>query len=174
MMSSGSRIDTAVVEAYLGLGTNLGDRAANLHAAIRGIARVGRIDGISDVYESAPWGHADQPDFWNLALRVHTALSARELMLELQSLEKEVGRTPTFRMGPRIIDIDILLYGQDVIDDAELRVPHHGILERQFVLMPLLDLEPAMQVNGILLSTLVTACGIRRIGTAAEVLGEIA
>jgi 2-amino-4-hydroxy-6-hydroxymethyldihydropteridine diphosphokinase len=172
MTSSGSRIDTAVVEAYLGLGTNLGDRAANLRAALRFIARISELDAISDVYESAPWGHADQPDFWNLAVRIRTSVAAVDLMLQLQSLEKAIGRTPTFRMGPRIIDIDILLYGDAVIDTPRLRVPHPGVRERPFVVLPLLDLEPELRVNGEPLTT--TGENVVRIGSAAEVLGEIA
>jgi len=173
MMSSGSRTVTAAVEAYLGVGTNLGDRAANMRAALDGIAEIATVDAVSGIYESAPFGYPDQPDFWNLAVRVRTELQARDLMHALQKIETRVGRTPTFRMGPRIVDIDILLYGDESIDEPGLCVPHPGLLERAFVVVPLLDLDANLSdpMSGARLANQTFSSAVKRIGNADEVLG---
>jgi 2-amino-4-hydroxy-6-hydroxymethyldihydropteridine diphosphokinase len=131
-----------VATAYLGLGTNIGDRGANLSRAVREIGRVARVLETSRVYESAPIGYAEQDVFWNMAARVSTSLPARELIVGLKRIEARMGRTPTFANGPRLIDIDILFYDDVIVDEAGLTIPHPRAMERAFVLKPLLELNP--------------------------------
>ena len=94
--------------AYLGIGTNLDDRRANIDRALRAVSRVASITRTSPIYESAPVGYADQPPFWNLVVRASTGLPPAELMIRLKEIERDMGRGPTFRNGPRLIEIDIL------------------------------------------------------------------
>lgn len=103
------------------------------------------VHAVSAVYESAAVGYTDQPRFWNLAAAVSTTLPPVGLLDAVKRLERELGRTATFAMGPRVIDIDVLLYDEVHIDTATLVVPHPRLLERAFVLRPLLDLEPELQ-----------------------------
>jgi 2-amino-4-hydroxy-6-hydroxymethyldihydropteridine diphosphokinase len=147
-MSSGWRIatvgrerDDAVV--YLGLGTNLGDRRASLAGALRELMQIGRIDGVSSVWESAPVGPQDQPDFWNMVVRLRTALSAEALVAAIRTIEGRLGRTPTYPQGPRVIDIDILTHGDTSHSSQLVVVPHPRMMQRAFVLRPLLELEPS-------------------------------
>lgn len=131
-------------EAYLGLGSNLGDRAHNLDRAVSLLERVAAPVVVSSVYETRPWGYADQPNFLNLACRVETALSPEELLGAVQAVEVLIGREPTFRYGPRMIDVDILLYGDRIIDTNDLRVPHPSLFERAFALAPLAEIAPEL------------------------------
>ena len=136
--------------AYLGLGSNLGTRARNLSAARRRLRQKGaRILRQSRVIETEPWGDLDQPRFLNQVLEVEWAGTARRLFTAAKSVEKEGGRTPTRRWGPRIIDVDLLLFGNERISEAGLEVPHPGINERQFVLESLAELgvRPPAQVG---------------------------
>ncbi|CAN5825650.1 2-amino-4-hydroxy-6-hydroxymethyldihydropteridinediphosphokinase [soil metagenome] len=160
---------------WLGLGTNLGDRAANLASALTALAGILDIEKLSAVYETQPFGYADQPVFWNMALRGLTRLSPGELLTAIKRLEPVLGRTASFHMGPRAIDIDILLYDDVQISTASLTVPHPGLLERAFVLRPLLDLDSDLRdpVTGARLAhcpALDNAPGILRIGSAEEML----
>ena len=125
---------------YLGLGSNLGDRSENLRAAQAAIAAQARIRAASPVYETAPWGYTDQPVFLNQVLKVETDLPPAELMADLQRIEVELGRLASFRYGPRLIDIDILLYDDLVLETPGLVIPHPRLAERAFVLVPLADL----------------------------------
>lgn len=146
-MSYGWRTATAGAEpatVHLGLGGNVGDRRARLAAALRAIARIGVVDAVSPVYASAPIGFADQPDFWNLVARVHTTLEPDRLLAAVKQIEAELGRTPTFRNGPREIDIDILLY-DDVVRTADPIIPHPRMHERAFVVRPLADLDRSLR-----------------------------
>lgn len=136
--SSGAR-------AWLGLGTNIGERALNLRRAIAALHAAVTVHAVSDVYESAAVGYTDQPHFWNLAVAVSTPMPPAELLAAVKGLERELGRTATFAMGPRVIDIDVLLYDDVHIDTTTLTVPHPRLLERAFVLRPLLDLDPELQ-----------------------------
>ncbi len=127
---------------YLALGTNLGDREANLR---RGLELLGkRIAQIrtSSVYETDPWGYADQPKFLNMACSGETSLSPEELLAFCKQVEIEVGRTPTFRYGPRTLDVDILDYNGMTLSTPELELPHPRMAERAFVLTPLADIAP--------------------------------
>lgn len=127
---------------HLGLGSNLGDRRAHLRAALERISDVARIDAISGVYRSEPTGYREQPDFWNLVAAVSTDLEPESLLEATQRIEETLGRRRTFRNAPRPIDIDVLLYDDVVMESPELVVPHPRMLDRAFVLRPLLELAP--------------------------------
>jgi 2-amino-4-hydroxy-6-hydroxymethyldihydropteridine diphosphokinase len=132
-----------VTIAYLGLGSNVGDRERSLAEARRLLAEGGvRILRESTVRETAPFGVTDQPRFLNQVLEVEWPGSARELLAAAKAVEAAVGRTPTYRWGPREIDVDILLFGDETIDEPDLVVPHPGLREREFVRIPLTELRP--------------------------------
>jgi 2-amino-4-hydroxy-6-hydroxymethyldihydropteridine diphosphokinase len=127
--------------AYLGLGSNLGRRARNLSAARRRLRQKGaRILRQSRVIETEPWGDTDQPRFLNQVVEVEWAGTARQLLAAAKAAEREGGRTPTRRWGPRVIDVDILLFGDERISEDGLKVPHPGISQRPFVLESLREL----------------------------------
>lgn len=132
------------VIAYLGLGSNLGDREANLNAAVRRLAAPGGVEvtRCSWVYETAPWGYGDQPPFLNCVLEVRTTLPPPDLLGLVKEVETELGRESTFQWGPRLIDIDILLYGDQTVSLAspDLEIPHPRLHQRAFVLAPLAEL----------------------------------
>lgn len=127
--------------AYLALGSNIGDRAQTLRQAIRKLQEHPgiNISRVSFVYETDPVGYVDQDAFLNMVVAVETKLTADELLNTALSVEKELGRVRTIRWGPRIIDIDVLLYGQDTIQNEHLMIPHPAMAERAFVLVPLRD-----------------------------------
>ncbi len=127
---------------FLGLGTNLGSRAENLAAAREQLAAKLRVLRASSVYETEPWGFREQPAFLNQVLQVETDLSPLRLLRYLKRLEKQLGRTKSFRYGPRLIDIDILFYAQLVINTRRLQIPHPRLPERAFVLVPLAEIAP--------------------------------
>ncbi len=127
---------------YLALGTNLGRRDANLRAALAALAPDVRVRRVSPVYETEPWGFSDQPAFFNQVVEASTRLTPEELLSFLKYLEVRLGRQPTFRNGPRLIDVDILFYDDLVLEMETLSIPHPGLAERVFVLAPLADLAP--------------------------------
>ncbi len=129
---------------YLGLGSNKGDRLQYLKSAVRGIAEFGRTSVVktSSVYETEPVGKKDQSEFLNSVIRIETTLAPDELLKELKSLERKLGRSETVRWGPREIDIDILYYDNVVSDVTSLRIPHAEIANRRFVLIPLCEVAP--------------------------------
>lgn len=129
------------VRAYLGLGSNMGDRADNLRQAIRGLHEQPgiRVVGVSAVYETDPVGYVEQDAFLNMAVAVETQRTAEQLLETALSVEKKLGRVRTIRWGPRTIDIDLLLYGNDTIRQEKLIIPHPAMAERAFVLIPLRD-----------------------------------
>ncbi|MEO5510876.1 MAG: 2-amino-4-hydroxy-6-hydroxymethyldihydropteridine diphosphokinase [Longimicrobiales bacterium] len=126
--------------AWLGIGTNLGDRGANIERALRELGTAGRVFETSRIYASAPVDHADQPEYWNLAARISTSLPPVDLLARLQGIERRMGRIATFRNGPRLVDIDILFYDDMVMDTPELQLPHPRSMERAFVLRPLAEI----------------------------------
>jgi 2-amino-4-hydroxy-6-hydroxymethyldihydropteridine diphosphokinase len=120
--------------AYLGLGTNLGRRARNLSAARRRLRQKGaRILRQSRVIETEPWGVRDQPRFLNQVVEVDWAGTPRQLLKAAKEVEREGGRTPTRRWGPRVIDVDVLLFGDVRVSERDLVIPHPGIAQRRFV-----------------------------------------
>ncbi len=130
--------------AYLGLGTNLGDRKDNLRRAIEAIALKMSVCEQSSLYETAAWGYTDQPDFLNQVIQVETDLSPLRLLNFLKKTEVELGRIANFRYGPRQIDLDILFYDNLVKNTTRLQIPHPRLAERAFVLVPLNEIAPAM------------------------------
>ena len=125
--------------AYLGLGTNMGDREENLRAALRLLSAGAGIRLLrwSQVYETEPWGVTDQPKFLNLAVAAATTLGPEALLTLCQDVENRLGRLPGPRWGPRLIDVDILLYGNDMVELPHLQIPHPRLHLRAFALMPL-------------------------------------
>lgn len=134
----------ASVSAYLGLGSNLGDRTANLRTAILTLneSRDCRVTTVSSLYLTAPVGYPDQPDFVNAVVMVRTTLPPRLLLEYCLQIEETMGRQRTIRWGPRVIDIDILLYDRLSVAEDELVIPHPRMLERAFVLVPLAQIAP--------------------------------
>ncbi|MGH2443370.1 MAG: 2-amino-4-hydroxy-6-hydroxymethyldihydropteridine diphosphokinase [Chloroflexota bacterium] len=130
---------------YLSMGSNLGDRENNLRSALRDLAPGIGISGVSSVYETAPVGVTDQPPFLNVAVSAKTGLEPQPLLKALQVIEQEVGRRPTYRWGPRIVDIDILLYGDLVLETPDLVIPHPRMHQRAFVLVPLAEIAPDLR-----------------------------
>jgi 2-amino-4-hydroxy-6-hydroxymethyldihydropteridine diphosphokinase len=134
-----------VTRAYVALGSNLGDREALIHRAaeLLGVVR------LSTIRETEPWGLEDQPRFLNAAAEIETGLPPRALLDRLLEVERELGRTRQGpRYGPRLIDLDLLLYGDESIDEPGLTVPHPRLHERRFALEPLAELDPRLVVPG--------------------------
>jgi 2-amino-4-hydroxy-6-hydroxymethyldihydropteridine diphosphokinase len=128
---------------YLSLGSNIGDRAANLNAAIAALAGVGvRVLKKSAFYETEPVDYLQQEWFLNCVVEGETELPAVELLRALRAIETRMGSKKLIAKGPRLIDIDILLYGEETIDTAELQVPHPRMTQRKFVLVPLAEIAP--------------------------------
>ena len=127
---------------YLGLGSNLGDRAANLDAAIAKLRELGDVAAVSGFYETEPVEVSDQPWFLNAALALETELMPRQLMGRILAVEQSMGRKRMQPKGPRLIDIDVLLFGNSVIETPQLIVPHPRMHERRFVLEPLAAIAP--------------------------------
>ncbi len=127
---------------FLGIGSNLGKRRENLQKAVSALRKNLHIDRISKIYETQPWGFTDQPAFLNQVLSAETEMEPLELLAEVKEIEKGIGRTLTFRYGPRVIDIDILFYDDLILDEENLSIPHPMIAERAFVLVPLDEIAP--------------------------------
>lgn len=135
---------------YLGLGCNLGQRRASLSQAkiLLNQAPGLQIEGQSALYETAPWGLEGQPSFYNAALKARCSLQPLALLDLCKSIEAEMGRKPGQRWGPRLIDIDILLYGEDIWELPRLKIPHIHLHQRAFALIPLLELAPGIIIPG--------------------------
>lgn len=133
-----------VGRAFLGLGANLGDRAAALQTAVDSLAATDGVTvvAVSPVYETDPVGGPDQPDFLNSVVELDTDRSAHELLVLAQRLERDARRIRRLRWGPRTLDVDVLIVGDEVVTDPDLTVPHPRMWERPFVLVPLGDLAP--------------------------------
>jgi 2-amino-4-hydroxy-6-hydroxymethyldihydropteridine diphosphokinase len=129
---------------YLSLGSNMGDRAAHLRVAIERLAEAGTVTAMSGLYETEPVDFQDQPWFLNCAVALETVKTPRELLAHALAIEEGMGRRRTRGQGPRTIDIDILLFGDRVIDEPGLKVPHPAMHERRFVLEPLAEIAPGV------------------------------
>lgn len=138
------------VVAYIGLGSNRGDREQNLRWAVRMLREAPGVTvrRVAPLYRTAPVGVTDQPEFLNTVVEVTTILSPRELLASLLTIEKLLGRTRGRRWGPRVIDLDLLLYGTESINAPDLAVPHPRLAERAFVVVPLADLAPGLALPG--------------------------
>ena len=131
-----------LTDIFIGLGSNLGDRLENLTTAVAALAKFMHIEAFSPIYETAPLYFSDQPAFLNMVVRGQTPGSVRQILLLLQEQEVAMGRRKTRQNGPRLIDLDILYFGQQRYDAADLKIPHIGIAERRFVLEPVHDIAP--------------------------------
>ena len=164
-----------MITAYLGLGSNLGDRVANINGALVELVRSGRVrlTRVSSVYETDPVGIEDQPLFLNIAAEIETGLAARELLAAVKEAERRTGREETFKWGPRIIDIDILLYGDQCLAEDNLEIPHPEMHRRPFVLTPLAEIAPLVKhpAHGLTvrqISADIGNTGVRRYSGARE------
>jgi len=135
-------IEKEAILVYLSLGSNLGDRKANLEAVHKALPPEVVVLKSSSIYETKPWGYLVQPDFLNQVLLTETHLSASDLLTYVKELEVSIGREPNFRFGPRLVDIDIIFYGDQIIQKPDLEIPHPRFKERAFVLAPLAEISP--------------------------------
>lgn len=142
-----------MITTYIGLGSNLGDSQQILNDAVSQLEQFGQVR-VSRFYRTPPMGPQDQPDYLNAVAELQTTLEPLALLDELQRIENESGRVRLRHWGERTLDLDLLLYGTHSIDHPRLTVPHVGILERDFVLVPLLDLNPNLIINGQAIATL--------------------
>ena len=143
------------MNAFIGLGSNLGERETHIRLAVDDLARLPetRLVLVSSLYDTEPVGDVEQPNFLNAVAQLDTGLTARQLLWNLQLIERRLGRVRHQRWGPRAIDLDLLLYGDLVVDEPDLRVPHPELTRRAFVLVPLSELDPLLEhpVTGELL-----------------------
>lgn len=139
-----------MTRAYVGLGANLGEREATLFRTVELLAAADGVEvvAVSHLRETEPVGVVDQPPFLNGAVALETSLGARELLDLLLETEHSLGRIRGERWGPRTVDLDLLLYGAETIDEPGLRVPHPHLAERRFALEPLADLDPELEIPG--------------------------
>ncbi len=135
-----------MVDVYISLGSNLGDRQGLIHSALDALRGLpdSEVSKVSSLYETAPVGKTDQPCFLNAVLKLQTGLTARDVWKHMQRIERELGRVCRERWGPRTIDLDLVLYENHVIEEKNLTVPHPRYRERAFVLAPLLEIEPEL------------------------------
>jgi 2-amino-4-hydroxy-6-hydroxymethyldihydropteridine diphosphokinase len=136
--------------AFLGLGSNLGDRKQNLLSALRlldGMEGI-KVEEVSSVYETEPWGVLDQPLFLNMVAEISTSLDPHGVLEACRQVEKELGRVRGEKWGPRLIDVDVLLYGDLEVREEDLIIPHPHLTERDFVIIPLLEIEPDVSLPG--------------------------
>ena len=157
-------------EVYLGLGSNLGDRAANIARGLELLRRVSKDTAVSSIYETTPQGFQSQPPFLNAACRIWTRLDPYQLMAMLRDMETALGQRRAFANAPRTLDIDILLYGRVVLESPGLTIPHPRMAERAFVLMPLAEIAPAVvhpvlkeTVRSMLARVSTPLAGVRRL-----------
>lgn len=138
------------VKVFLSLGSNLGDRIRQLERAVRAIADHEDVEllKVSSVYETEPIGYVPQDNFYNIVIEIKTGLSPRGLLDLAHAVESSLNRKREIRWGPRTIDVDILLYDQEVISEEDLVIPHPEMLKRAFVLVPLLEIEPGVVLPG--------------------------
>jgi 2-amino-4-hydroxy-6-hydroxymethyldihydropteridine diphosphokinase len=130
--------------AYIGLGSNLGDRMTMLRMAIQRLETLGRIAGVSRLYETVPVGYLEQPPFLNAVVALDTALAPIDLLRALLKVERALGRTRSFQNAPRTLDLDLLLVDDAIFDTTELTLPHPRLHERAFVLVPLAEIAPEL------------------------------
>jgi 2-amino-4-hydroxy-6-hydroxymethyldihydropteridine diphosphokinase len=141
------------IVTYIGLGSNLGDSKVILTEAVHKLASLGDVK-ISKLYQSPPMGPQDQPNYLNAVVQLSTNLAPLALLDELQRFEQESGRVRLRHWGDRTLDLDLLIYAEEKIQHERLTVPHVGVMERDFVLIPLLDLDPNLHIDGIALKQL--------------------
>jgi 2-amino-4-hydroxy-6-hydroxymethyldihydropteridine diphosphokinase len=129
--------------ANIAIGSNLGQPQRNVEVAIARLSSLGYLRAKSSLYATKPWGIEDQPDFCNAVVQIDTQLGARELLAALKGIEDTMGRTPTYRWGPRLIDLDLLTFDNVQMNEPELTLPHPRMYARAFVLVPLAEIDPS-------------------------------
>jgi 2-amino-4-hydroxy-6-hydroxymethyldihydropteridine diphosphokinase len=158
------------MKAVLALGANLGDRLAALQSAVDALAVQVRVVAVSAVFETAPVGGPEQPDFYNAVVVVDTDLDPHELLVVAQNIERAAGRVRHERWGPRTLDVDVLAFDELRSDDLALTLPHPRAHERAFVLLPWLDADPGASIPGrgsvAQLASTVDVAGVRRLDSA--------
>ena len=132
------------VTAYLSLGSNVGDRAANLREALERLHSAGKVGAVSSLYETEPIEFTEQPWFLNCVVELETDLGPAQLLAGILEIEEQMGRHREKKKGPRNIDLDILFYGDEIVDGPELTIPHPAMQERRFVLEPLAEIAPGV------------------------------
>jgi 2-amino-4-hydroxy-6-hydroxymethyldihydropteridine diphosphokinase len=139
------------VRVGFGLGSNIGDRPDNIHRALRMLSEryIAQLEAVSRFYRTAPWGVLDQGDFANACAIGTTTLAPYALLAAVKTIEADMGRAPSRRWGPRLIDVDILFYGEVRLDDPELALPHKELFRRGFVLAPLAEIAPDLVLDGV-------------------------
>jgi 2-amino-4-hydroxy-6-hydroxymethyldihydropteridine diphosphokinase len=173
------RVSLSTRVAFLGLGSNLGDRFTLLQDAVTALdadTRT-RVDAVSSVFATEPVGRPEQDPFLNIAVRVATRRSPQSLLALCQSVEQQLGRVRTVRWGPRTVDVDILLYGCEVVDRPQLQIPHPRLTERAFALVPLIEVAPGQLLpDGTRLTTALAALapveGIQSVGSQIQLPSE--
>ena len=145
------RTDRRVTTAFIGIGSNLDNPLLQVQTALRELAEIPKTELIrsSSLYRTPPMGPPDQPDYINAVAALTTTLSPTELLDALQALEARHGRVRTIHWGPRTLDLDLLLYGNETVHTARLTVPHPGIAQRAFVVLPLAEIAPALEIQGL-------------------------
>jgi len=141
-----------MAEVYVALGSNLGDRERNLASAHEALGREAlTVERVSSIYETDPWGAANQGRYLNQVVRGTTRLAPHDLLAQLLDIERALGRdrTNAERFGPRVIDLDILLYEGVTVNEPDLHIPHPRMMERAFVLVPLAEIAPALSIGGV-------------------------
>jgi len=133
---------TTLTCSYIGIGSNLPDPIHNVQHAIRELKTIGEVAACSSLYRTKPWGYTEQPDFINAVVALNVTCSAQQLLEKLLKLEKQMGRERLIKWGPRIIDLDILLFGDLSICQPKLTIPHPHMYQRAFVLVPLAEIAP--------------------------------
>jgi 2-amino-4-hydroxy-6-hydroxymethyldihydropteridine diphosphokinase len=173
MAISAGRLEeaTTMTRAYIGVGSNWGDRLATIGGAVAALEELDetRVEAVSHVYESEPWGEADQPPFANAVVAVDTELRADQLMEDLHQIEDKFGRKREVRYGPRTIDLDILLFGDEEWTLPDLTIPHPRMAERDFVITPLLEIAPDVKWPD---GTFVTRSAVN-VGSVTRILGPM-
>ena len=154
-----------MIRVYLSVGSNIGDKKAYLEAALDRLNQLPQttVAAVSSFYETAAWGKTDQDDFLNICCQLETKLDAQQLLTECQKIEKDLQRVRHEHWGPRTIDIDILLYGNETIATENLSVPHPYMTERAFVLVPLEEIAPQLQLNGQSISSYLAHLNVQEV-----------
>jgi 2-amino-4-hydroxy-6-hydroxymethyldihydropteridine diphosphokinase len=150
-----------MTKTYLLLGSNMGNREAFLSKALTEIdATIGKISKKSKIYQTEPWGEKEQEDFLNIAVEVETKLKPKKILEKIHEIEKLLDREETYKWGPREIDIDILFYGEEMISEVDLTIPHPFIHERKFTLIPLVEIAPELYhpIMGVNIMDLLLEC----------------
>jgi 2-amino-4-hydroxy-6-hydroxymethyldihydropteridine diphosphokinase len=154
----------APLQVGFGLGSNIGDKPNNIRTALALLSerKIARLDAVSKIYRTPPWGVLDQGDFANACAVGVTSLTPYELLAAVKKIEADMGREPTRRWGPRLIDVDILFLGDRQLDDPELTIPHKELFSRAFVLAPLAEIAPGLVLGGV---------SVARAASAADLSG---